>query len=145
MRKNHSYEVNHLTNTVTVTKAFLESASQIETREFQLYRQFQDMGFNIVLKTRSSRKKDNSPLRSLNKPAEDKQPLLTFLMMAKYIALLDDAEVMMDEFDAVRRAAKSQQHPRQYVNDWFRREFPHYDDVPEFDEENHIVHNPNVA
>ena len=145
MRKNHSYEVNHLTNAVTVTKAFLDAASQIETREFQLYRQFQEMGFNIVLKARSSRKKDNSPLRSLNKPAEDKKPLLTFLMMAKYIALLDDADVMMDEFDAVREVAKSQQHPRLYVNSWFRREFPHYDDVPEFDEENRIVHNPNVA
>ena len=40
MRKNHTYEGNHVTNTVTVTKAFLDAASQIDARDFQLYRQF---------------------------------------------------------------------------------------------------------
>lgn len=58
--------------------------------------------------------------------------------MATYISLLDDAETMMDEFDAIRKCAKSQKSPRKYVNEWFRKTFPRYEDVPELDEENRI-------
>ena len=65
--------------------------------------------------------------------------------MATYISLLDDAETMMDEFDAIRKCAKSQKSPRKYVNEWFHKTFPRYEDVPELDEENRIIHNPNVA
>ncbi len=145
MKKFHSYKVCHERNTVIVTKAFMEKASQFNTTEFDLYRKFQEMGFIIEMKTKSARKKNNSPLRPLKKSDTEKKPLIPFVKMAQYISLLDDAEDMMDEFDDVRLCAQSQEHPRQYVNAWFRKQFPHYDEVPEFDEDNHIVHNPNVA
>lgn len=60
MKRNHSYEINHLNNTVTITRTFLEKASQISSEEFSLYRRFQEMGFAICLQTRRTRKKDEN-------------------------------------------------------------------------------------
>lgn len=146
MKRNNNYEINHINNTVTVTKKFLEAASQVDTPEFKLLKRFNSMNLMIVVKTRNAnKKKASSPLRPLNKPVEDKLPLIPFVKMAHYISMLDDADVMMDEFDLVREIAKSEEHPRQYVNAWFRKEFPRYGEMPEFDENNRLVHNPNAA
>ena len=70
------------------------------------------LGFTITQRTRSAKKENNSPLRPLNKPVEEKKPLIPFEKMAQYISLLDDADEMMDEFDVVRSIAKSEEHPR---------------------------------
>lgn len=145
MRRNHTYEIDVLKNTVVLSRKFIEAASQIHSREYKLYRQFEEMGLKVIIENRGSGKKKSSYLRPINKAVEEKKPLIALEKMAMYISLLDDADVMMDEFDAVRVAARSMDHPRRYINDWFRKEFPHYDDVPELDEENRIVHNPNAA
>ena len=144
MKRFHSYEVNPITKTVIITKKFLEEASQIDSQEFELYQKFKAMNLKIIVKTRSTSKKSSSPLRSLNKPVEEKKALVPFAKMAHYISLLDDADEMMDEFDLVRELAKSEEHPRQYVNAWFREQFPNYEAIPEFDENNRVVYNPNL-
>lgn len=147
MKKNALYTIDVMSNTVTVSKKFIEEVNMLEGENYDLYLKFKAMGFTIIQRTRkapTSKKTTNNPLRSL-KPVEDKLPLIPFAKMALYISMLDDADVMMDEFDAVRKAAQTQQHPRQYVNAWFRKEFPRYDEMPEFDENNHLVHNPNAA
>lgn len=146
VKRTNDYEINHINNTVTVTKKFLEAAGQIDSREFKLLQRFKSLNLAIIVKSRNAnKKKSSSPLRSLNKPVEDKLPLIPFVKMAHYISMLDDADVMMDEFDLVREIAKSEEHPRQYVNAWFRKEFPRYGEMPEFDENNRLVHNPNAA
>ncbi len=145
MKRNRLYEVNVLNNTVVVSRRFLDAASQINSKEYRLYRQFEEMGLKIIVETRSAGRKKSSPLRPLNGSEESRKPLISLEKMALYISMLDDADVMMDEFDAVRRAARSMEHPRRYINDWFRNEFPHYDDIPEIDDDNRIVHNPNAA
>ena len=33
MKRNHSYEINHLNNTVTISRTFLEKASQISSED----------------------------------------------------------------------------------------------------------------
>lgn len=144
MKRNRFYEINPLNSSVTITRTFLECASQIDSEEFRLYQRFQEMGFSIRLNTRGNRRKKDSPLRSLQS-SKEKIPLIPFSKMACYIACLDDADEMMDEFDAVRKTARSQASPRKYVNEWFRKAFPHYEDIPELDEENRIIHNPNAA
>ena len=143
MKRFHSYEIDQLTKTVIITKKFLEEASQIDSQEFELYQKFKAMNLKIIVKSRSTSKKSNSPLRPLNKPVEEKKALVPFAKMAHYISLLDDADEMMDEFDLVRELAKSEEHPRQYVNAWFREQFPRYEAVPEFDENHRVIHNPN--
>ena len=143
MKRFHSYEIDPITKTVTITKKFLEEASQIDSQEFELYQKFKAMNLKIIVKSRSTTKKSSSPLRPLNKPVEEKKSLIPFAKMAHYISLLDDADEMMDEFDLVRELAKSEEHPRQYVNAWFREQFPRYEAVPEFDENHRVIHNPN--
>lgn len=145
MKRNRLYEVNVLNNTVVVSRRFLDAASQFDSKEYRLYRQFEEMGLKIIVETRTPGRKKNRLLRPLNGAAAPCKPLIPLEKMALYISMLDDADVMMDEFDAVRRAARSMEHPRRYINDWFHKEFPHYDDVPELDDDNRIVHNPNAA
>jgi len=65
--------------------------------------------------------------------------------MRSYIVKLDDAEEMVKEFDQIRETAKERKNRVAFVNQWFRSEFPNYDNVPEFDEKLRIVHNPNAA
>lgn len=144
VKKEALYAVDVLTNTVVVTKKFLENARDIKSEEFELYQQFKTLGFTITQRTRSVKKENNSPLRPLNKPTEEKKPLIPFEKMAQYISLLDDADEMMDEFDVVRSIAKSEEHPRKYVNEWFREQFPNYGKVAKLDDNNRIVHK-NVA
>ena len=146
MKKDALYAVDVLTNTVVVTKKFLESANTMEGTEYDLFVKFKAMGFNIVQKTRkpsTPKKETNSPLRPL-KPVEEKKPLIPFKKMALYISLLNDADEMMDKFDAIRKDAQTKDSPRKYVNEWFRNEFPNYDEVAQLDEQNRIIHK-NVA
>jgi len=143
-KKEALYTVDVLSNTVTVTKKFLEFARDIKSEEFELFQQFKALGFTITQRTRTAKKENNSPLRPLNKPTEEKKPLIPFEKMAQYISMLDDAEEMMDEFDIVREIAKSEEHPRKYVNEWFREQFPTYGKVAKLDENHRIIHK-NVA
>lgn len=142
VKKDALYAVDVLSNTVVVTKKFLESANTMKGDEYDLFVQFKEMGFNIVQRTRkpsTPKKESNSPLRPLN-PVEEKKPLIPFKKMALYISLLDDADEMMDKFDAIRKDAQTKDRPRKYVNEWFRNEFPHYDEIAKLDENNRIIH-----
>ena len=140
MKKEAQYAVDVLSNTVVVTKKFLESASNIKSEEFELFQQFKTLGFTITQRTRSAKKENNSPLRPLNKPVEEKKPLIPFEKMAQYISLLDDADEMMDKFDTIRKDAQTKDSPRKYVNEWFREQFPNYGKIAKLDENNRIVH-----
>lgn len=135
MKRSRNYEVNFLSKTVTVSRKFMDAATQINSDEFDLLTQFSDMGIRVLVEGRKRR----------SKPKDDKLPLLTYKMMQDYIAMLDDAEDMQKEFESIRESAKSRKDRTQYVNAWFRATFPRYDEVPEFDEDYRIVHNPNPA
>lgn len=135
MKRSRNYEINHLNKTVTVSRKFMDAATQMDNTEFDLLTRFSDMGLRILVEGRKRR----------TKPQTGKFPLLTYKMMQDYITMLDDAEEMLKEFDAVRKSSKSRTDRTQYVNTWFRNTFPHYDAIPEFDEDYRIVHNPNPA
>lgn len=148
MKRSHNYEINHNTNTVVVTKKLHDAASQMGSDEYRLFEQFKKLGLSIEIEARIAAKprkakKSNSPLRSLKGNNAVKTPLIKYEKMALFISLLDDADIMMDEFDDVRRLALTQEHPRKYVNEWFRRTFPRFEELPEFNDEGCAVHNPN--
>ena len=135
MKRSRNYEINYLNKVVTVSRKFMDAATQINSNEFDLLTQFSDMGLRVLVEGRKRRPK----------PKDGKLPLLTFKMMEDYIAMLDDAEDMQKEFESIRESSKSRKGRTQYVNNWFRAIFPRYDEVPEFDEDYRIVHNPNPA
>ena len=133
MKRTHTYEINHAKKMVTVTRAFMEEATQYNSKAFKLMMQFERLGLRIIQQKRTVKPR-----------TEDSKPrLLTYKMMQDYIAMLDDADAMNGEFDTLCLAVKSCPDRLKKVNEWFRKQFPNYDAVPEFDEDYHIVHNPN--
>lgn len=133
MKRCHTYEINHAKKIVTVTRAFMEEATQYNSKAFKLMMQFERLGLRIIQQKRTVKPR-----------TEDSKPrLLTYKMMQDYIAMLDDADTMNGEFDTLCLAVKSCPDRLKKVNEWFRKQFPNYDAVPEFDEDYHIVHNPN--
>ena len=133
MKRCHTYEINHAKKIVTVTRAFMEEATQYNSKAFKLMMQFERLGLRIIQQK-----------RTIKPRTEDSKPrLLTYKMMQDYIAMLDDADAMNGEFDTLCLAVKSCPDRLKKVNEWFRKQFPNYDAVPEFDEDYHIVHNPN--
>lgn len=133
MKKGFEYAVDYRKNAVVVTKKFEMAASQWNSNESKLMRQFKEYGLTIVVETRKPRT-----------TTKGKTSLLTYAMMRAYIEMLDVADEMLSEFEAVREAAKSRRNRQQYVNDWFRKTFPRYDAIPELDDDNRIVYNPNA-
>ena len=132
MKRNHTYEIDPLKQTVTVTRKFLENASQLG-KEYDLLQRFEKMGLKISVYQRAK-----------NKTKDDTKPaMLTYKMMEDYISMLDDAEEMLQIFETMKASVKKNPKRMQRVNEWFRDEFPNYDNIPEFDDDFHIVHNPN--
>jgi len=135
MKRTHTYEINHAKKMVTVTRTFMENATQYNSKEFKLMLQFERLGLRVVQQKRTVK-----PRTENSKPR-----LLTYQMMKDYIAMLDDAEDMTGDFETRCASVKSCPDRLKKVNEWFRKTFPNYDSVPEFDEDYRIVHNPNTA
>ena len=141
MKKGLSYAVNHLANKVTVTRKFFEASMVWGSEEDTLMETFKQRGFSIEIEQRKKRTEKSYA----EKLKAGKTPMLTYAEMRSYIVKLDDAEEMVKEFDQIRETAKERKNRIAYVNQWFRSEFPNYDNVPEFDEKLRIVHNPNAV
>ena len=122
---NKPYAIDFTTNTVTVTKKFLEAASMIGTTEFNTMMQLRQMNLTIVTKA----------------PAK-KKAKLTYDKMKKYIALLDEAEKYQTEFDVVLNESKAYDASYAYVLKWFKKTFPNYGKQPERNNELKIVNTP---
>ena len=73
MKRTHSYEINMLQKTVTVTRKFMENATQLNSNEFELLSRFEEMGLKIIVQNRKK-----------TKMLEGKLPLLTYQMMEAY-------------------------------------------------------------
>jgi len=141
MKKGLSYAVNHLANKVVVTRKFFEASMVWGSEEDTLMETFKQRGFSIEIEQRKKRTEKSYA----EKLKLGKTPMLTYAEMRSYIVKLDDAEEMVKEFDQIRETAKERKNRVAFVNQWFRRESPNYDNVPEFDEKLRIVHNPNAA
>ena len=50
MKKNNQYEINFASNTITVTKAFLQAASQMDTPEFATMTQLRALNMPITVR-----------------------------------------------------------------------------------------------
>ena len=133
MKRNQTYAIDHFTKTVVVTPKFMQNASQFGD-EYDLLQRFETSGLKIRVKHRTRKKKpDGKPV------------LLTYKEMETYISMLDDADEMLVSFETLKESAKVRADRLAHVNRWFRKEFPHYDGIPEFDDDGKIVHNPNPS
>ena len=123
---NKPYAIDFTTNTVTVTKKFLEAAQMIGTPEFNTMMQIREMGMTIITKA----------------PAKKKNTKLTYDKMQKYITLLDESEKYQKEFAAVLVESRAYDASYAYVLKWFKNTFPSYGKQPERDANLQIVNTP---
>ena len=126
MRKQNGYQINFATNTVTVTRRFLEAAGRIGTEEFNTMLKLREMALIIVMKT----------------PAKKKSSALTYAKMQKFISHLDEADKYQAMFDAVREESLGMPAPYKHVVAWFHKTFPKYGHLPEHDAAMRIVNTP---
>ena len=123
---NKPYAIDFTTNTVTVTKKFLEAAQMIGTPEFNTMMQIREMGMTIITKA----------------PAKKRNTKLTYDKMQKYINLLDEAEKYQAEFERVQIESLAYDASYAYVLKWFKKTFPSYGKQPERDANLKIVNTP---
>ena len=126
MRKQNGYQINFATNTVTVTRRFLEAAGRIGTEEFNTMLKLREMALIIVMKT----------------PAKKKSSALTYAKMQKFISHLDEADKYQAMFDAIREESLGMPAPYKHVVAWFHKTFPKYGHLPEHDAAMRIVNTP---
>ena len=126
MKKNASYSIDFVTNTVTITKKFADASSQIGTPEFDIMMKLRAMNLTIVHKT----------------PTKKKSTQITYKKMQKYISCLEESEKYQEEFEVVREEAKAQPSAYNYVANWFNKTFPNYGKLPERTPNLKIVNTP---
>ena len=117
------YAIDFITNTVTVTKQFLRNSEVIDSVEFGLMLRFRELNLSIITKPSTPKKKTR----------------ITYAMMLKYIALLEESDKYKAEFDVVRAESKTTPNPYNYVLTWFKHTFASYGKIPERDQNFKII------
>ena len=140
MKKNQNYFINHITNTVTVTKKFFNDAALVENeKEFELMQKFKSMGLKIEVEQRKPRESA--------KTEKERNRQITYQMMAGYTSHTENAEELMEEFEIMKELAKESNPRRAHamVLEWFHENCPDYGKIPEFDENLKVVLKPKAA
>ena len=118
-----NYRIDFAANTVTVTKKFLEEAeSNITSTAFRDMKALRAMGLTIVVKEA--------------KRAKSKH--ISYGQMVHYISCVENSEFYMARFAAVKNEAASKNEQYSRVLKWFKKTFPHFNDIPEFTSDNKI-------
>ena len=117
------YAINYATNTVVVSKRFMEEAGIIGTTAFEQRRILAEMGLTFQIREVKPRQNDR----------------ITYKQMLEYITRVEDSAHYLALFEAVRGEAKSKNNPYNRVLDWFKATFPRFYDAPEFNDRNEII------
>ena len=125
--------INHVANTITLTKKFLQKASNPASDECAYLQQIRTNFPNLRVTTNPSPKKKSSS-----------RPRLSYKQMRNYINCLPDREKWIEPFEQVIQLAKSQSNPYKYTYEWFSGTFPGYENVPQFDDKGTLVYESNV-
>ena len=117
-KREMNYRIDFTTMTLTMTAEFADNAYNPATEEYAILTRLQKdfPQLRVVRKTHRSPKSAN--------PAKG----LTFERMEKYIRLHENAEELLDLFQKVKAAGRGYL----YVKAWFIKQFPNYNDIPNF-------------
>ena len=124
--RNIGYKIDYTTNTITVTKKFMEDAGIIGTPAFNTMKELRQMGMTIAVKETAPRKNSK----------------ITYAQMVQYISCVENSSLYMAQFDAVRKESKSKNNPYNRVLEWFKDTFPCFYDMPEFNAKNEVIVTP---
>jgi len=126
--KNTNYRIDWSNNTITVTKKFMNAASQMNTEAYDLMMELRALNMKMFVKEAPRRKA--CPTR------------LTYKRMLAHIKCMDDAEQYMEEFNTIRADSLSTENPYQFVREWFMERFPNHGELPEMNTDYQIVNTP---
>ncbi len=117
-KREMNYRIDFTTMTLTMTAEFADNAYNPATEEYAILTRLQKdfPQLRVVRKTHRSPKTAN--------PAKG----LTFERMEKYIRLHENADELLDLFQKVKGAGRGYL----YVQAWFIKQFPNYNDIPNF-------------
>lgn len=130
--KKVGYSYDAISNTLTITADFAKKASQINTAEYRIVRQFRMENPGITIE----RKTNNSNCSHAGIKYED---------MERYMSLCRTGETYLRVFQTVKKLSKGQPNPYKYVRHWFDNLFPHYSEQPIIDADGFIVENPEAV
>lgn len=118
----NTYKVDFVNNTLTMSKAFEEAASNPASQEYKLLQQIRAdfPGLTIIRKTRRAPKKA--------RPTKN----LTYANMEKYMSVFQNADELLAQFKVVKTCSLEQPSPYKFVRDWFETQFPKYKELPDF-------------
>lgn len=138
-----SYKFDIVSQTLTMTAAFAEAASDPTSAEYKLVRKFQRDFPNL----RIDRKTHTTPTRYRNNDgsitARNKHNGLTYERMERFIVAMspkDDTDYLEAFYDVRDKAEKMCASPYSTVSKWFMRQFPKFRTNPLF----YIDHQPDI-
>ena len=122
-----NYKMDFTTNTLTITKDFERKAMNINSVEYQTLKQLKvDFPSLRIVKKASPKRKS-----SLARPTYDK--------MVKFLSCQSNSVILLKEFAEVKEYSKAQENSYLYVREWFFKNFPNYQSIPEFDENGKVI------
>lgn len=128
--KMKDYKINFTANTITISKSFALAASDPTKPECETLSKLQAAypSMRIVQRTHRSPSKAN-----VNKG-------LTYDRMEGYINLHENADKLLDKFEAVKAIAAEQRNPYKFIKDWFIKQFPDYGKLPKISDNGKILY-----
>ena len=107
-----------------VTKTFAKQACVFGTEEFNQWREYKTIFPDAMMTTKDIKKNPNRKTRRN----------MTYDNMKEYINTLaeEEAKRVLAEFDIIKKRAKIQKSPYQYVLSWFEAKFEGFNDLTQF-------------
>ena len=121
----NGYKFDLLKNTLILSHVFAEKAANPDTTEYSLFCKFRTDNPDAVVSYEGKRKTANRDISTKE--------------MKAYIALCDDKDARMKEFNRQTVLSKVQKHPLKYMQNWFHDNYANYSNSPEYKDEHVIV------
>ena len=125
--KTTGYSYDPIDNTLTITNAFAKKASQLNTAEYNIMKQFRRDNPSLTIVKAEKKVLSNRPLN------------VKFAEMEKFIAQCHGKEARLAEFEKVKVLSKIQSSPYAYVKMWFLEHYANYSAQPEFDGDGFVI------
>ena len=131
MTKTSAIRYDFLTNTLYVTKSYLDKAGIFGSPEYKEIKKYRDDNANMKIEIvkRNPSKTDNRPTT------------VKYADMEHFIKLFpkEQLESLMERYNKVKALSKTHRSPYKFVLDWFLDYFPLYNSDAAFDENGNLT------
>ena len=131
MMKNAAIRYDFLTNTLYVTKNFLDKAGIFGSPEYKEIKKYRDdnAGMKIEVVKRTASKSDNRPVT------------VKYADMEHFIRQFPQKRQkgLLERYEKVKALSKTHRSPYKFVLDWFLDYFPLYNNDAAFDENGNVT------